>query len=118
MAWRVAAASIDGILITEHFGRTRWFYVVDIQRDGQVLPVERRDVAPLCHGGGHSEAGMDEIVAVIRDCVAVLAAKIGPPARKQLEREGIAAFEEPAIAEEAYKKLAAYYVRARIPENV
>jgi predicted Fe-Mo cluster-binding NifX family protein len=117
MPWRVAIASIDGILITEHFGRSRWFYVVDIQRDGTAIPVERRAVNPPCQEGGHTDSGMDEAVDSVKDCAAVLVAKIGPGARKRLERAGITAFEEPAIAGEAYKKLAAYYLRSNFPEN-
>jgi predicted Fe-Mo cluster-binding NifX family protein len=117
MGWRVAAASIDGILITEHFGRARWFYVVDLQRDGRVIPVERRTVTPPCQEGGHSESGMEAAVDALRDCAAVLVAKIGGPARRALETAGISAFEEPAVAEEAYKKLAAYYRQSHFPEN-
>jgi predicted Fe-Mo cluster-binding NifX family protein len=117
MAWRVAIASIDGILITEHFGRSRFFYVVDIQRDGSAAPVERRDVTPACGAGGHSDDGLDAVVSTLKDCVAVLVAKIGPGAQQQLQLRGIHAIEGPAVAEEAYKKLAEYYIRSKLPEN-
>jgi predicted Fe-Mo cluster-binding NifX family protein len=117
MAWRVALASIDGILVTEHFGRSRWFYIVDIQRDGSSLPVERREVEPPCQGGGHTESAMEQAVAAIQDCVVVLVAKIGPGAQEKLRRIGITAVEGPAIAEEAYPKLAQYLIRSKIPEN-
>ncbi|MDR2739118.1 MAG: dinitrogenase iron-molybdenum cofactor biosynthesis protein [Treponema sp.] len=117
MGWRVAAASIDGILVTEHYGRSKWFYIVDIQPDGTFITVERRSVTPLCENGGHSEAKMASGVQTLRDCTAVLVAKIGPSARKQLELAGISVFEQPVIVEEAARKLAAYYVRAGQPEN-
>ncbi|GHV17114.1 nitrogen fixation protein NifX [Spirochaetia bacterium] len=117
MAWRVAIASIDGILITEHFGRSRFFYVVDIQRDGSVVPVERRDVDPSCGTGGHSDSGLESVVSTLKDCAAVLVAKIGPGAQQQLQRRGIHAIEGPAVAEEAYKKLADYYIKTKFPEN-
>ncbi|MDR3173676.1 MAG: dinitrogenase iron-molybdenum cofactor biosynthesis protein, partial [Treponema sp.] len=99
MAWRVAVASIDGVLITEHFGRSRWFYIIDIQRDGTFALAERRMVTPLCEGGGHSESGMAASIEAIKDCTAVLVAVIGPSARKQLELGGISVFEEPAKLE-------------------
>ncbi|MDR1949525.1 MAG: dinitrogenase iron-molybdenum cofactor biosynthesis protein [Spirochaetaceae bacterium] len=117
MAWRVAIASIDGILVTEHFGRSRWFYIFDIRRDGTGTLVERRDVNPPCGNGGHTDGGMEQTIAVLGDCAAVLAARIGPAARKRLEMAGISPFDEPVIAEEAFKKLAVYYGRTNFPEN-
>ncbi|GHT77183.1 hypothetical protein FACS1894130_00680 [Spirochaetia bacterium] len=117
MAWRVAIASIDGILITEHFGRSRFFYVVDIQRDGTAVPVDRRDVKPACGAGGHSDDGLDLVVSTLKDCAAVLVAKIGPGAQQLLQSRGILAIGGPAVAEEAYKKLSEYYIRSKFPEN-
>jgi predicted Fe-Mo cluster-binding NifX family protein len=104
-------------MVTEHFGRSKGFYIVDIQADGSFATLERRAVTPLCEGGGHSESVMASTVRILRDCVAVLAAKIGPSARKQLEMAGIAVFEQPITIEEAAKKLGAYFVRIKQPEN-
>ena len=53
----------------------------------------------------------------MRDCAAVLTAKIGVPARKRLELAGIAVFEQPARIDEAVKKLAAYYAKAQPAED-
>ncbi|WP_010262623.1 NifB/NifX family molybdenum-iron cluster-binding protein [Treponema primitia] len=117
MGWRVAAASIDGILVTEHYGRSKWFYIVDVQPDGTFVSVERRSVTPLCESGSHSESGMAFGIQALRDCVAVLVAVIGPSARKQLELAGIAVFEQPVIIEDAAQKLAAYYGRINQPES-
>jgi nitrogen fixation protein NifB len=116
MGWRVAAASIEGTMVTEHFGRSKWFYIIDIQADGTFVSLGRRGVTPLCEGGGHSAETMAAIVQTLRDCVAVLAAKIGPSARKQLELAGIAVFEQPVLIEEAAKKLGAYYAKSNQPE--
>jgi predicted Fe-Mo cluster-binding NifX family protein len=117
MPWRVAIASIDGILITEHFGRSRFFYVVDVARDGSAVPVERREVDPACNTGGHTDPGMDAVIATLKDCAAVLVAQIGPGAQQKLQRAGISAIEGPAKADEAYKKLAEYFIRSNRPEN-
>jgi predicted Fe-Mo cluster-binding NifX family protein len=118
MGWRVAAASVEGTMVTEHFGRAKVFYIIDIQADGSFTTLERRSVTPLCEGGGHSESAFGAIVQTIRDCIAVLVAKIGPSARKQLELAGIAVFEQPALIEEAAQKLGAYYSRTNQPENI
>ncbi|MDR3114774.1 MAG: dinitrogenase iron-molybdenum cofactor biosynthesis protein [Treponema sp.] len=117
MSWRIAVASIDGVLITEHFGRSRWFYIIDVQRDGTGVPVERRSVPPLCEGGGHTLTGMDARIESFKDCVAVLVAKIGPIAQQRLALAGISVFEEPAEIETAVKEVAAYYLRIHKPES-
>jgi predicted Fe-Mo cluster-binding NifX family protein len=111
MSWRVAVASVDNVLITEHFGRAKWFYVLDIEPDGSYATVERRVVNPLCDHGGHSEAGLQGSIDAIKDCVAVLVAVIGPSAKKRLELVGISVFEQPDKVERAVKLLAAYYSR-------
>jgi predicted Fe-Mo cluster-binding NifX family protein len=117
MSWRIAVASIDNVLITEHFGRAKWFYVLDVKPDGTYAAVERRVVNPLCDHGGHSEEGLKGSIDAIKDCVAVLVAVIGPSAKKRLELAGISVFEEPDKVETAVKKLAAYYVRTGRAES-
>jgi predicted Fe-Mo cluster-binding NifX family protein len=117
MGWRVAAASVEGTMVTEHFGRSAGFYIVDIQPDGTFAALERRAVTPLCEGGSHSQSVMASTVDILRDCAAVLVAKIGPSARKQLELAGIAVFEEPVTIAEAAQKLGAYYARTNRPET-
>ncbi|MHC6202806.1 NifB/NifX family molybdenum-iron cluster-binding protein [Breznakiellaceae bacterium SP9] len=124
MAWRIAATSADGVLINQHFGHAKWFYIIDVKSDGTSVVAEKRDVTPWCqnqHEGDvrqrDSAAGDGGIAREIRDCIAVLTAMIGGPARKKLELAGIAVFEEPAPLEEAVKKLAAYYVKTKRPEN-
>jgi predicted Fe-Mo cluster-binding NifX family protein len=118
MGWRVATASIEGTMVTEHFGRAKSFYIVDIQADGSFETLERRVVTPLCEGGGHSESVFGATVEMLRDCIAVLAAKIGPSARKRLELAGIAVFEQPIKIEDAAKKLGVYYARIKQPETI
>ncbi|MDR2394474.1 MAG: dinitrogenase iron-molybdenum cofactor biosynthesis protein [Treponema sp.] len=116
MSWRIAVASIDGVLITEHFGRSRWFYIIDVQRDGTGVVVERRSVPPLCEGGDHTGAGMEARITALKDCIAVLVAKIGSTAQQRLALAGISVFEEPAQIETAVKQVAAYYLRIHKPE--
>jgi predicted Fe-Mo cluster-binding NifX family protein len=118
MSWRVAVASIDNVLITEHFGRAKWFYILDIERDGTYTTLERRLVDPLCNHGGHSEEGLAGSLEAIKDCLAVLVAVIGPSAKKRLELSGISVFEQPDKVEDAVNKLAAYYVRTGRAESV
>jgi predicted Fe-Mo cluster-binding NifX family protein len=119
MAWRIAVTSADGALINIHFGHAKCFYILDVERDGTFTLAGRREAEPWCRGDRHNDAapGSGGIERDIKDCSAVLTAMIGGPARKKLELAGIAVFEEPAKIDEAVKKLAAYYVKTKTPEN-
>jgi predicted Fe-Mo cluster-binding NifX family protein len=111
MAWRIAVTSADGVLINQHFGRARWFFIRDLQDGGGSLPVERREIAEVCGGGDHGESVWPEVMEALRDCKALITAKIGPGPRKRLELAGISVYEEPARIDDALKMLAAYYAR-------
>ncbi|MDR2149413.1 MAG: dinitrogenase iron-molybdenum cofactor biosynthesis protein [Spirochaetaceae bacterium] len=112
MSWRIALASIDNLLVTEHFGRSKWFYIRDLEPDGTSKTVERRLFQPLCAAcADHNPAGLN--LDALRDCQAVLTVKAGPAVHQQLEAAGISVFEGPAVIDEALKKLAAYYVQIR-----
>jgi predicted Fe-Mo cluster-binding NifX family protein len=113
--WRVAVTSADGVLINQHFGHTRWFLIYDVAEDGTGSLVERREVVPWCNSTNHTdtEGGDSGIAGDMGDCTAVLTARIGPPARKQLELAGLSVFEEASAIDGALKKLARYYARRR-----
>jgi nitrogen fixation protein NifB len=117
MAWRIALASIDDVLVTEHFGRSKWFYIRDVEPDGTSKSLGRRPVQSLCGNCEQSDPGEFSLEPFL-DCVAVLTAKIGPAPQKRLEAAGLTVFEGPAVIDEAVKKLAAYYARIKKPENV
>jgi predicted Fe-Mo cluster-binding NifX family protein len=114
MSWRIAITSADGVLINQHFGHARFFFIVDIERDGSFSVAEKRAVTPWCRSGAEerdAEEGDSGIADRISDCLAVLTARIGPPARRKLEQAGLSVFEEPAEIAAAVKKLAAYYAK-------
>jgi predicted Fe-Mo cluster-binding NifX family protein len=117
MAWRVAFTSADDVYVNQHFGHARWFFIRDIEADGTSTSLGRREITPVCGSGDHGAAVMDDVIEALRDCVAVLTAKIGPSPRKRLELAGITVFEESAIIDEAVKKLAAYYSRTKTEES-
>ncbi|MDR1445030.1 MAG: dinitrogenase iron-molybdenum cofactor biosynthesis protein [Treponema sp.] len=114
MAWRVAVTSADGVLINQHFGHARWLFIYDVERDGTSALVERRTVDPWCTGRtGACSPGNAGIAGNMGDCIAVLTARIGPPARKELELAGISVFEEPSAIDGALRKLARYYSKTQ-----
>lgn len=117
--WRVAVASLDGKVINEHFGRARAFYIFDITRDGTRFFRGERQVTPLCAGGEHTEQGMLESISALKDCTAVLVARIGTVARRALEINHISVFEQPDLIEEALNKLTHYFIQSNytVPED-
>lgn len=60
-------------------------------------------------GGGHSDPRMEAKIAVIEDCRAVLCAKCGPGAERQLQRKAITPFAIEMTIEEALSKIVPYY---------
>jgi predicted Fe-Mo cluster-binding NifX family protein len=115
VSWRVAVTSADGVFIDRHFGRAEFFFIIDIEKDGSFTVAEKRETDSRCvHGaaGKDAEPGGSGFADNIRDCLAVLTARIGPPARKKLEAAGLSVFEEPSGIADAAKKLAAYYARS------
>jgi predicted Fe-Mo cluster-binding NifX family protein len=119
MSWRVAVTSADGVLINQHYGHAQWFLIYDLEKDGTGVLVEKREVKPWCDNDNHSddEPGTSGIARDISDCIAVLTARIGPPARKKLELSGVSVFEEHSAIADALKKLALYYSKIRQPEQ-
>jgi predicted Fe-Mo cluster-binding NifX family protein len=119
MAWRIAVTSADGGLINQHFGHARWVFVYDLNREGKGVLIERRDISQTCGcgSGNHGEKVWPDTLAAVRDCIALITAKIGLMPRKRLELAGISVFEEPAVISEALSKLAAYYVKTKKVET-
>jgi predicted Fe-Mo cluster-binding NifX family protein len=120
MSWRIAITSADGVLINQHFGHAKRFYIADIEPDGSWTLVEEREAAPWCGENADKKDAAEGDAGIadrIRDCLAVLTARVGPPARKKLELAGLSVFEEPARIDEAIRKLAAWYGRTGTPET-
>ncbi len=109
--WRVAVATRDGKVVGEHFGRASAFYIVDISPDGTCGFTEKRPVTPLCQAGEHTEQGLASSVSALSDCCAVLVARIGTSARRALELNRIAVFEQPDLIDSALGKLAKYFIQ-------
>lgn len=91
MGQRVAVASSDGEQIDLHFGQAYQFYIYDLDDSGYSL-VEVRKAAGLLT---HNAAEIARKTAVLQDCDALFAAKIGLGAIKQLAGQKIRIFETP-----------------------
>jgi predicted Fe-Mo cluster-binding NifX family protein len=118
MSWRIAITSADEVLVNQHFGHARWFCIRDLERDGTNRSLGRRVIKQVCGNGDHGESAWPDVLEALKDCSAVITAKIGPGPRKRLELAGLSVFEEPAVIDEALKMLAAYYTKTKKEEKV
>ena len=102
MSRRVAVASSDGEQIDLHFGQAYQFYIYDVDDSGYSLAEVRKVSAILTHNTDEIERK----AAVLQDCDALFAAKIGLGAVRQLAGQRIRVFEAPFAIEAVLAKVA------------
>ncbi len=88
---RMAVATSGSGVIDQHFGHARDFAVYEVGAEGARL-VDRRSVEASCGGAedcGESEDALERSVAVLKDCAAVVCARIGLAPWERLEAAGI-----------------------------
>jgi len=105
--YRIAVASSDGIVVNNHFGRARAFYIYEV-KDEVLKLLEVRNLPPVCEMGDHDEARLQKNVDDLSDCTHLLASRIGNGARAALESKGISCFEIPGVITESIDKLVKY----------
>lgn len=96
---KVAVASTDGITINEHFGRTKEFWIYEVNETGAYTFLERREIhqnIKLYHK--HSASKVIELLA---DVEAVLAAQIGRQAELELQAKGILSLAVTSLVDKA-----------------
>ena len=101
MGQRVAVASSDGQQIDLHFGQAYQFYIYDVDANGYSLVEVRKAIGILTHNADE----MERKAAVLQDCDALFAAKIGLGAIKQLAGQRIRIFETPFAIEAVLAKI-------------
>lgn len=107
-AYKAAAASSDGIVVNQHFGRADTFYIYEIAETGKYRLLETRTVIPVCNGGNHNDETLCETIRQFKDCRYLLASRIGMGAADMLEQAGIIPMELPGMIEESLDKLHTY----------
>lgn len=93
---KVAVASVDGIAISEHFGRSRYMLVFQVEGD-TITSMEKREGSYAPHATEDCEArpsagashDYHEMVSAIEDCHVVLCRGMGWRAAQELVRSGI-----------------------------
>lgn len=87
---KVAVATKEGRAVSEHFGHARRFAIWEVSPLAARM-VEEREVAHYCLSGEGDASAMPGILMAIRDCHAVLVAKIGDGPTEKLRAIGVAA---------------------------
>ena len=125
MSIKIAVGSSNGMVIDQHFGRGKKFYVFELIEEGNSKFIESREVqtqvqelvntscGSSCHSSGDDEASLINKINLLSDCQAVLVNQIGKGAEKLLIKNGISAFEAKGSIDKAFSRLYIYYKRTR-----
>lgn len=105
MTYKIAVASSDGKVVNQHFGHCRQFLIFETEDEGRWKFIEKRDTCPACSSGEHSEVSMQQVVTMLSDCKAVVAAQIGLGAIQALTLVKIRAFCAVGLIEQVLEKV-------------
>lgn len=106
--YKIAVASSDGIVVNNHFGRAREFYIYQVDSDEQINLLEKRSVTPICDGDNHDDGKLQKNLQKFKDCQYLLVSRIGDGAAREAENFGIESYEIPGMIEESIKQLIKY----------
>ncbi len=106
--YKIAVASSDGIVVNNHFGRAKDFYIYQIDDKEEIHFLEKRSVTPVCERGNHDDEKLKTNLEKLRDCKYLLVSKIGRGAADMAEGFGIESYEIPGIIEESIEQLIKY----------
>ena len=105
MKYRVAAASTDGKVINQHFGKAESFHIFEISEDGTYRFIESRKVDSCCRGGGHETGAFEDVARTLWDVQAILVGRIGEGASDYMERRGFVVYEAPFLINSVLERI-------------
>ena len=105
MSYRVAAASTDGKVVNQHFGRAERFHIFEISEDEGYRFLESRKVDACCGGGGHEIGAFEAVARTLSDVQAIFVGRIGEGASDFMARKGFAVYEAPFPIEPLLQKI-------------
>lgn len=104
MKGRIAVATKDGKVVTDHFGHCERYTIVEVNLDGYQY-LEQRGVTPPCIGGDHSTEAIVEVIEKLSDCKAILVNQIGGGALRIVEKYHIAVYEYTGFVKDGLEKI-------------
>ena len=113
--YRIAVGTVDGLNITEHFGRAKAFRIVEVNQDSD----EERALADIevvhtddCSHGHDLEMLEAKIQALLDwNVTAVLIARVGPGSERMLTKNGIQVLVNEGSIKDAMVKIKQFYKR-------
>lgn len=125
MSFNVAVATDNGKDINQHFGKTKQFYIYQVELDGSYEQVSIRNVdidnlndcfsssscknGHGCSGGGcNPHDYLSSTIKLIDDCKYLLASKIGKGIENNLKKYDITSFSIELPISEAIQKIVIY----------
>ena len=117
MGIKIAIATSNGDYVDGHFGAAPSFEIYElVENDFQKiedrvikLPEDYKPAETTSSCACACAGLIPYKVEALKDCKAVVCLRIGPGAKRQLENNGISAFDIECSVDEALEKLAAYY---------
>lgn len=106
-SYKIAAASSDGIVVNQHFGRADRFLIFKVNGSDYNF-TEIRTVEPVCSYGNHDDGKLLENLRNIQDCKYLIVSRIGVGASTQAEQLGITQMELPDMIEESIRKVISF----------
>lgn len=125
MAYRVAITSSDGNQIDQHFGKSKSFYILEIEETGEWEKVELREVdekkvqelakkiGVKCECTGHNDVFLKYVGSLLGDCAYLLTAQIGAKPYKLLQLNNINSLEAPNDLAVAIEKVNKFHLKAK-----
>lgn len=125
MAYKIAVASSDGIMVNQTFGAAQKFLIVEVDDAKHYSIIETRyydvpeqQIRSCCSGAGrgnrcNSEGygiskGNNPKVSLIDDCRCLICTKVGFQIQKEIEKKTITSFEVDCKMKKALDKIVAY----------
>lgn len=116
MIYRIAVGTLDGIEITEHFGRCETAALWDINQDtNAVTPLGTRHLGEADEsvmrgcGYGCNDDAVSRKIDALSDCQIVLMARIGGHAERQLIHRNIVPLQFDGLVRDALDKVKEFY---------
>ncbi len=112
MTYRVAIASTDGKNIDLHFAQASQFYIFDVHDKEFTFIEVRRNPKILCHG----ETEFKKVIAILKDCSAIVVSQVGYGAAKYIFSTGLRVFEAPYPVQDVLHKFVAKQILSQNPD--
>lgn len=125
MAYRIAITSSDGNHIDQHFGKSKSFYILEIEETGEWDNIELREVdekkvqelakilGVKCECAGHNDAYLNYVGSLLGDCTYLLTAQIGAKPYNALQQNNINSLEAPKDLAVAIEKVNSFHLKTK-----